>query len=285
MDAHALPAEFVPLAAWLESLSTDRRQTESESFGDRLIGSATSTSEARDGRPVGSRPMTALIKASRLSKRYAFGSTSVDALVDAELVVAEGEALAIVGPSGSGKSTLLSLIGGLDRPTSGTLHVEGRDLAALSSDELARYRRETVGFVFQAFRLLAHLTAFENVALPLILAGAERAAAERRAAVLLARVGLDARAAHRPPQLSAGEQQRVAVARALANEPRMLLADEPTGDLDAAAAASLLDLLGSLRDADGLTLVVATHDPDVAARADRVVRLRAGRLADAAASG
>jgi putative ABC transport system ATP-binding protein len=222
--------------------------------------------------------MAALIEASRLSRRYTFGPTAVDALVDVELRIAAGEAVAIVGPSGSGKSTLLNLIGGLDRPTAGTLEVDGRDLAALSSDELARYRRATVGFVFQAFRLLADLTASENVALPLLLAGGARAAAERRAGELLARVGLADRATHRPPQLSAGEQQRVAVARALANGPRLLLADEPTGNLDAAASAALLDLVASLRASEDLTVIVATHDPEVAARADRVVRLRSGRL-------
>lgn len=228
---------------------------------------------------------TASVVVHGLGKRYRIGSAAVDALADVDLDVGDGEWLAVVGPSGSGKSTLLNLIGGLDRPTSGTLAVDGRDIAALSSDELARYRRETVGFIFQAFRLLAHLTATENVALPLILAGADHAMAESRAVGLLERVGLADRAAHRPPQLSAGEQQRVAVARALVNDPRLLLADEPTGNLDATAAASLLDLLGSLRTAGGLTLVVATHDPIVAARADRVVRLRAGRVADAAVPG
>lgn len=227
----------------------------------------------------------ALVVAHGLSKRYRIGNATVDALADVDLDVDAAEWVAIVGPSGSGKSTLLNLIGGLDRPTSGTISTGGRDLVALSSDELARYRRETVGFVFQAFRLLTHLTATENVALPLILAGADRITAEARAVGLLERVGLADRAAHRPPQLSAGEQQRVAVARALVNGPRLLLADEPTGNLDSAAAASLLDLLGSLRTPGGLTLVVATHDPDVAARADRVVRLRAGRLAGAAAPG
>jgi putative ABC transport system ATP-binding protein len=229
--------------------------------------------------------MSGLIEASRVTKRYAFGASQVDALVDVDLSVAADEAVAIVGPSGSGKSTLLNLIGGLDRPTSGTLVVGGRDLASLSSDDLARYRRETVGFVFQAFRLISHLTATENVAMPLILGGSDRAPAERRADELLARVGLERRSAHRPPQLSAGEQQRVAVARALVSGPRLLLADEPTGNLDAAASAALLDLLGSLRTAEDLTLIVATHDHEVAARADRAVRLRSGRLEDTSAIG
>ena len=220
-----------------------------------------------------------VVVARAVTKRYRMGSTTIEALAAVDLDVADREWVAVMGPSGSGKSTLLNLIGGLDRPDSGSLVVGGRDLGTASSDELARHRRETVGFVFQAFRLLAHLTALENVALPILLGGGSRAAAEARAAELLDRVGLAARLRHHPPELSAGEQQRVAVARALATEPRLLLADEPTGNLDATSTEGILALLSDLRRDPGLALLVATHDEDVARRADRIVRLRAGSLA------
>lgn len=231
---------------------------------------------------VDPRQRRSLIIARRLTKRYSVAATTVDALAGVDLDVSEGEWVAVQGPSGSGKSTLLNLIGGLDRPTSGSIAVAGRDLADLDSAELARHRRETVGFVFQAFRLLAHLTSRENVAMPLLLAGRSRADAAHRADELLERVGLAARSAHRPPQLSGGEQQRVAIARALVNGPRVLLADEPTGNLDATAAADVLDLIAVLRRNDDLTVVVASHDTDVAARADRLVRMRDGRIAESA---
>lgn len=218
------------------------------------------------------------VAARGLSKGYVLGGATIEALREVDLDIAAGESVALVGPSGSGKTTLLNLIGGLDVPTSGTIVVDDRDLGALSRDELARYRRRTVGFVFQSFRLLPHLTARENIALPLLLAGAERATAGARAEELLDRVGLTERARHRPAQMSAGEQQRVATARAIAQQPKILLADEPTGNLDAAAASALLDLFAELRAQDGLTLVVATHNAEVAARTDRVVALRAGRV-------
>jgi len=211
------------------------------------------------------------------------GDVRVVALEGITLDVRAGEALAITGPSGSGKSTLLNLIGGLDRPTSGTVLVDGRDLGQLGSRELAAYRATTVGFVFQSFRLLPYLGALENVALPLMLVGRERGAAGSRARELLDRVGLATRATHRPGQLSGGEQQRVAVARAIANAPKLLLADEPTGNLDAAASVDLLDLFDVLR-ADGLTLLVATHNAEVTRRMDRVVALRAGAIATTATS-
>lgn len=223
-----------------------------------------------------------LVAATGVSRRYSIGGGEIRALDSVDLALTAGELVAVTGPSGSGKSTLLNLIGGLDRPTAGQLAVAGRDLRSLTPSGLAAYRRETVGFVFQAFRLLPHLSAAENVALPLLLAGAARSIAERRAADLLARVGLAARTRHRPSQLSAGEQQRVATARALVNEPRLLLADEPTGNLDSEASALLLDLFAELRAERGLTVLVATHDSELAARADRIVALRAGRLAEAA---
>jgi putative ABC transport system ATP-binding protein len=203
----------------------------------------------------------------------------VDALADVTFAVAKGEHLAITGPSGSGKSTLLNIIGGVDRPTSGSISVEGRDLNELSSDQLAGYRRATVGFVFQAFRLLPHLTAIENASLPCVLAGGSEDEGETRARPLLERVGLGHRLHHKPTQLSAGEQQRVALARALVNAPRILLADEPTGSLDADAATALLDLIADIRAERDLAVVLATHDAELAQRADRVIRLRRGRIA------
>lgn len=230
--------------------------------------------DARSIRAVSS----GFITVRALSKRYVLGGATIDALAGVDLDIAPGDGVALMGPSGSGKTTLLNLIGGLDVPTSGAIKVDGRDLGALSRDELALYRRSTVGFVFQAFRLLPHLTARENIALPLLLAGADRARVDARARELLERVGLRERAGHRPAQLSAGEQQRVATARAIAQRPKILLADEPTGNLDAAAAADLLTLFAELRAQDGLTLLIATHNPDVAARADRVVALRGGRV-------
>jgi len=219
-----------------------------------------------------------LVRAEAVSKTYALAGERVGAVDSVSLRVAAGTSVAITGPSGSGKTTLLNLIGGLDRPSAGAIAVAGRDLAALSSDELAAYRRETVGFVFQAFRLLPYLTALENVALPLLLAGVARAAATERAREGVGRVGLAARAGHKPSQLSAGEQQRVAVARAIANRPALLLADEPTGNLDEASARALLDLFAELRAERGLTLLVATHNAEVASRCDQEIRLRAGRV-------
>lgn len=219
----------------------------------------------------------AFVSARGLGRRFASGAAAVDALADVDLDISRGERVALVGPSGSGKSTLLNLIGGLDRPTSGRLLVGGRDLAALSPDDLARYRSAEVGFVFQSFRLLSHLTLAENVALPAILAGTPRLPAEARAGELLARVGLAARAGHRPGDASAGEQQRAAIARALVNRPALLIADEPTGNLDADSAAAVLALIDELHADEGLTLIVATHDPDVAGRAGRLIALRAGR--------
>lgn len=224
-----------------------------------------------------------LVRVSDVAKTFRLASERVAALDGVSAQVARGEFVALTGPSGSGKTTLLSLVGGLDRPTGGSVAVGDRELGSLTSDELARYRRESVGFVFQAFRLLPHLTAVENIALPLLLAGLARAAATERARDGLERVGLAARAGHRPGQLSAGEQQRVAVARAVANRPVLLLADEPTGNLDEAAARALLDLFAELRARDGLTLLVATHNVEVASGCDREIRLRAGRVVDAVA--
>jgi putative ABC transport system ATP-binding protein len=195
--------------------------------------------------------------------------------------VSQGEYVSLVGPSGSGKTTLLSLIGGLDRPQIGEIVVGGHDLRTLSGDDLARFRRDTVGFVFQHFGLLEALTARENVELALTLAGSSNSRERRhRATNLLERVGLASRLEHRTTELSGGERQRVAIARAIANSPRIILADEPTGDLDDETAAEVGDLLEHLRQEDGCTLVVVTHHRQLAARAERGLALRLGELVD-----
>jgi ABC-type lipoprotein export system ATPase subunit len=195
------------------------------------------------------------------------------------LDVDEGEYVALVGPSGSGKTTLLSIIGGLERPQTGVVEVCGEDLTQLSGDQMAIFRRRSVGFVFQHFGLLDALTAFENVELALVLSGQGSQRARRdRARDLLRRVGLGKRLGHRPGQLSGGERQRVAIARALANEPRLILADEPTGNLDQASSAVVGDLLESVRQAEGCTLVVVTHHHALADRADRRLALSDGSL-------
>lgn len=202
----------------------------------------------------------------------------VDILHDITLDIAEGETVGLVGPSGSGKSSLLMLIGGLETATAGRIHALGQDLTAMGEDALARFRRDNMGVVFQSFHLIPTMTALENVATPLELAGVGDAFA--RAEAELSAVGLAERAGHYPAQLSGGEQQRVALARAAAPRPRILLADEPTGNLDGANGAAIMDLLFSLRDAHGATLILVTHAPELAARTDRVVTLRDGRIED-----
>lgn len=204
----------------------------------------------------------------------------VDILKGITLDVARGETLGLIGPSGSGKSSLLMLMGGLDRATLGQVLFRGQDLGALGEDALARVRRAHMGVVFQSFHLIPTMTALENVATPLELAGA--ADAFERAAAELEAVGLGARAAHYPAQLSGGEQQRVALARAVAPAPEILLADEPTGNLDATTGAAIMELLFGLRDRHGATLVLVTHAAELAARCDRVIRLEDGRLSGTA---
>ena len=201
----------------------------------------------------------------------------VDILRGITLEVARGETLGLVGPSGSGKSSLLMLMGGLERATGGRVTALGQDLTAMDEDQLARFRRGNMGVVFQSFHLIPTMTAVENVAVPLELAGAGDAFA--RAEAELQAVGLGARVDHYPGQLSGGEQQRVALARAAAPRPAILLADEPTGNLDGANGAAIMDLLFGLRDRHGTTLVLVTHAPDLAARCDRVVRLADGQVA------
>jgi putative ABC transport system ATP-binding protein len=218
-----------------------------------------------------------MIAIRNLSMRLSSGGREVSILDDITLEVPAKQFLAIVGPSGSGKSTLLGLIAGMDAPTAGTIALDGRDITNLSEDELARLRREKVGYVFQSFHLIPTLTARENVAVPLELAGDPEAA--HKADVLLRAVGLEARGHHYPAQLSGGEQQRVAVARAFANRPAILLADEPTGNLDTTTGQQVIDLLIRLNRDHGSTLVLVTHDQALAGSADRVVRLLDGRIA------
>jgi putative ABC transport system ATP-binding protein len=217
-----------------------------------------------------------IVQVRDLSMRLSSGGRPVTILDGVSLDVPESAVVAITGPSGSGKSTLLGLIAGLDRPTSGSITVDGVDITRLDEDGRARLRRDTIGFVFQSFHLIPTLTAAENVAVPLELAG--HAAALANAEALLASVGLADRAHHYPAQLSGGEQQRVALARAVALRPRLLLADEPTGNLDSATSAQIIELLLTLRGEFRATLVLVTHDDALARHADRVVRLRDGRV-------
>jgi len=204
------------------------------------------------------------------------GEKMLTILDDVKLDVRRGESLAVLGPSGSGKSTLLALMAGLDRPSSGEVWIDGERIDSMSEDQLARLRRNKIGFVFQSFQLLANLTALENVLLPLELLG-ERDA-RRRSDALLGEVGLSERGHHYPSQLSGGEQQRVALARAFATRPALLLADEPTGNLDGATGNVVLELLIGMRADQGATLIVVTHDPAVAALADRRIHLRDGKI-------
>jgi putative ABC transport system ATP-binding protein len=218
-----------------------------------------------------------VIEVAHVHKSFEGGD--IRALDDVSLTVAEAELVALTGASGSGKSTLLNLIGALDRPDGGEIRVAGEDVARLADP--ARYRAETVGFVFQFHNLIATLSALENVQIPMI-GKAARSERDRRAHELLAEVGLDARARSHPPTLSGGERQRVAIARALANEPSVLLADEPTGALDAVTGAQIVALLRRLRDEHGTTILLVTNDDAVAARADRALQLRDGRISEPA---
>ncbi|SIN22856.1 ABC transporter ATP-binding protein [Micromonospora cremea] len=216
------------------------------------------------------------IEAVDVSRTYQLDGVSIEALRGVSLVVRPGDYVALVGPSGSGKSTLMHLLGGLDRPTGGRLVIGGRDVNALSPPEMATLRNETIGFVFQAFHLLPRTSAVENVALPLVYRGVSARQRRERAAAMLGRVGLGHRLDHRPNQMSGGEQQRVAIARALVTEPTVLLADEPTGNLDSVTGAAVLELLELLNAESGVALVMVTHDQEVAARARRRITMRDG---------
>ncbi|HUB75270.1 MAG TPA: ABC transporter ATP-binding protein [Solirubrobacteraceae bacterium] len=218
-----------------------------------------------------------MIRLHAVSKSYGTGR-DVPALRHVDLHIRAGERVAVMGPSGSGKSTLLNLCCGLDEPDSGSVEIGGVELAGLADDARTQLRRERIGMVFQTFNLMPTLSALENVALPLRLAGAPRAAAERRALGLLERVQLAQRASHRPDQLSGGERQRVALVRALIHGPELLLADEPTGNLDSATGGEVLRELERLREQCGATLVLVTHNPDAAAYCDRLLILQDGRV-------
>jgi putative ABC transport system ATP-binding protein len=222
---------------------------------------------------------SAAVRACGLVKTHGQGESRVRAVDEVDLEVPQGQMLAVMGPSGCGKSTLLHLLGGLERPSGGEVWVAGRRIDTLSERALARMRRRSVGFVFQAFHLVEELSAAENVELPALLAGCSRRQARRRASLLLERVGLADRARHLPSHLSGGQRQRVAVARALVNEPLVVLADEPTGNLDTAATLEVLRIFEELR-AAGQTFVIVTHDERVAATADRLVSMRDGMFVD-----
>jgi putative ABC transport system ATP-binding protein len=221
-----------------------------------------------------------IVRVTRLSKRVPTSDGALTIVDDANFTVRHGEAVAIVGASGSGKSTLLGLMAGLDTPTEGDVEIDGQSLVALDEDGRARLRGRLVGFVFQSFQLLPSLTALENVMLPLELAGAADAA--QRAQAILARVGLEARVKHYPKQLSGGEQQRVAIARAFVTAPKLLFADEPTGNLDAKTGRAMVDLLFELNRERGTTLILVTHDASLAARCDRRLVIDTGRVAEGA---
>ena len=212
-----------------------------------------------------------------LTRQYRMGPTVVSAVAGIDLTIDAGEAVALVGPSGSGKSTLLNLLGGLDRPSSGEIWVDGENIARASAKRLVEHRKGRVGFVFQSFNLLPYRTALENVEVPLMISGISPKERRARAGALLEKVGLGARTSHRPSELSGGEQQRVAIARSLANEPSILLADEPTGNLDSATGTGVMSLLKELNQG-GLTLILVTHDMTVAGYADKIVRLRDGKI-------
>ncbi len=223
--------------------------------------------------------MTGVVELDDISKVYRTGAIEVNALRGVDLSIEQGEYVAITGPSGSGKSTLMHIIGCLDVPSEGTYLLGGQDVSGMSERELAVVRNRRIGFVFQQFHLLASLSAQRNVELPLTYAGVPREERRRLAAAALDRVGLADRVQHRPNELSGGQQQRVAVARALVCEPSLILADEPTGNLDSTSTADILALFDELH-ASGRTIVLITHEPDVAARAERIVRVRDGQILD-----
>ena len=222
--------------------------------------------------------MSELIRLDALSRRFTLGGTEVAALDRVSLRVAEGEYLAVMGPSGSGKSTLLNVLGLLDRPDEGRYWLGGQDIATLSEPALAQLRGHRIGFVFQSFHLIPRLTARENVELPLMLCGVLPAERHRRSQRLLGDLGLDNRADHRPAELSGGQRQRVAIARAMAMAPRLILADEPTGNLDSRSGEEVITLLEGLNREQGITLVVVTHDPRLGERAGRRILMNDGRI-------
>ncbi len=218
-----------------------------------------------------------MIEIRDLEKLYKMGEETVAALAGVSLTIERGEHTAVIGPSGSGKSSLMNILGGLDRPTSGSYRFEGEDVGEMGDDALADFRSRRIGFVFQSFQLLPRLSALQNVELPMVYAGLDPAERRERAVAMLQKVGLGERMTHKPTQLSGGQQQRVAIARALANSPDLLLADEPTGALDTATSKDVLALFHALN-AEGLTLITVTHDPEVAAEAKRRILFRDGKI-------
>jgi putative ABC transport system ATP-binding protein len=219
-----------------------------------------------------------MIRLEKISKTYGTGEARVEAVKEISLDVAENDFISLIGPSGSGKSTLMSIMGCLDTPTSGAYFFEGRDVGRLNHNDLADIRNEKIGFVFQSFNLLPYATAFENVEIPMIFKGVSAKARRKRVMGLLERVNLAPRARHKPSELSGGEIQRVAIARSLANDPRLILADEPTGNLDTKSGEEILEIFRSLWK-QGHTLVIITHNPAIAAVTQRVIKLQDGRVA------
>ncbi len=223
-----------------------------------------------------------IIRITGLTRHFKMGEQVVHALDGIDLSVTRGELLTIMGPSGSGKSTLLYLIGGLDRPTSGELWVNQREITQLDENDLAGYRGKEVGFIFQAFHLVPTMTALQNVEFPLVFSGVPTQQRRKRALALLERVGLGDRTGHKPTELSGGQQQRVAIARALANDPAIILADEPTGNLDTQTGREVMALLGQLNREEGRTIVIVTHDPAISAYATRTIHLLDGKIVNGA---
>jgi putative ABC transport system ATP-binding protein len=221
-----------------------------------------------------------VIETQDLKKVYHMGLTEVQALRGLSIQIFEGEMVAIVGPSGSGKSTLMAILGALDVPSSGNYRLDGHEIGQMSDDELADVRNLRIGFVFQKFNLLGRSTALTNVSLPLVYAGQSRKAREAKAKEVLELVGLGDRATHKPTELSGGQQQRVAIARALVNEPSIILADEPTGNLDSKTSDEIIALFHKLHQEQGLTLIIVTHSPEIAAQAQRVITLRDGLIVE-----
>lgn len=217
------------------------------------------------------------IRLSKIKKIYTMGTQEVAALAGIDLHIKKGEFTALMGPSGSGKSTLMNILGCLDRPSEGSYQLDGKEVAHLNDDELAKTRNQKIGFVFQNFNLLSRISAWENVALPLVYAGVGRKERMERAADILSRVGLGDRRSHQPNELSGGQRQRVAIARALVNDPKIIMADEPTGNLDTKSSVEIMDIFSALHQ-DGRTIILVTHEPEVAACASRQIMIRDGRI-------